>query len=509
MRFHWDWTPLPQQDPVEQLRLRRPLEEHSGGSSEDETLAGIDEAIDRIVCALQSKEPLIIYGDDDPDGICSTYILFDYLQKLGSQHHYYYIRNRLHEPHGLHPGFVEHVRQRGFKLVVTVDGGSSSFEGIARLNELGVDTIITDHHLLPDGLPDAYTMVNPQCEGTPAHLKHLAGAGVVWQLVQRMAEKLQVKPDPAYVIWAAIGTLADKVPLVGYNRTLCQEAIENLFVLADATLKHLFNALYVTCETTSRIHFMQQTYKLLSSGRADNGENIAMSFLLATKVEKGRYFRRLLSGKQIYDEQASRVVEYLRQHPPNPEDAYYLLHDEDDEIPQLLCSFAAAYMTGTQKIPALVIKHRRGVLVCEARSTDGLHLVDAFHACRDMMSDYGGHARAAGFTLLPGRLDEFKERFHRHVEAHRVQIIAHRRIEIDAEVQPKDINDDLLRELNRLKPFGNNNPEPVFIMRDVRGGIVREVFQTDKMLEQGTRYDIVFHLRGDDFLHILDYQEIQ
>jgi len=511
MRFNWDWTPSSRQDPIEQIQARRnygedflqvaPLAAH--------TLPDLDRAIERILDAVKRKQPLVIHGDDDPDGICSAYILFDYLQRIGSHGHYFYIRNRLTEPHGLHPGFVEHVRAHGYGLVVTVDGGSSSFEGIRALSDMGVHTIVTDHHLLPEGPPPAYAVVNPKCAGADPDLVGLCGAGVVWLLVRRMAEYVRVEPDPAYLVWAAVGPLADKVPLLGFNRTLCRQAVDGLFEHADETLKQLMQALYISCESSARIAFLHQVGRLFSGGHAADGDNLSLRLMLAPQVEKGAFLRALLAEKARYDEQAGMVVNFLMENPPAPDDACFLLHDENDDIPYNLCSLAAAFITGNYKIPALVLKRRQGDLVCEARSTDGFNLVEAFFACRETMADYGGHARAAGCTLLPGQLPRFRELLNQRVEEHREQIFAHRRIRIDAEVQPRDLNADLLRGLSRLMPFGSRNPEPVFLMRNVRGGFLSELFQTDMQLEQTTSYDLVFHLKSEDYLQILDYAELQ
>jgi single-stranded DNA-specific DHH superfamily exonuclease len=187
-----------------------------------------------------------------------------------------------------------------------------------------------------------------------------------------------------------VGTLADKVPLLGFNRTLCRQAVDGLFEHADETLKQLMQALYISCESSARIAFLHQVGRLFSGGHAADGDNLSLRLMLAPQVEKGAFLRALLAEKARYDEQAGMVVNFLMENPPAPDDACFLLHDENDDIPYNLCSLAAAFITGNYKIPALVLKRRQGDLVCEARSTDGFNLVEAFFACRETMADYGG-----------------------------------------------------------------------------------------------------------------------
>ena len=201
----------------------------------DEALfANIDEVAERIRTAMFRNEPMIIFGHDDPDGITSTYILYKFLESCGYQRHDYYIPNRNLEPHGIQNGFVEYVKQGGYKLVITVDNGISAKVGVEQLNALGCEVIITDHHLVQqDAISDAYTIMNPQLSYCQYPFKQLAGVGVVLMLIRYLSKIWEHPIDPASYFWTAVGSLADKVPMIGLNRIIVRHVLDHFSEVQD------------------------------------------------------------------------------------------------------------------------------------------------------------------------------------------------------------------------------------------------------------------------------------
>ncbi len=508
----WIWNDPGDRTLIEQLVAKRDYREETfkvtlDDLPEDTLMKDLEKAAKRVIQALIDKETIVIYGDDDPDGITSTYILFDYLEKLGSQNHFYYIPNRLVDHHGIQPSFVRKAKELKADLVITVDGCSSSFEGVKALNEAGIDTIITDHHLVQDELPEAYAIVNPKQADCQYPYPMLAGVGVTWFLIRQIARECDVEPSPSYMFWVMVGLVADKAPLDGVNRIICLEVLDKWKSIFDDTAHFLSQYYYTPEDKRSKMNFIAFTYKILSSGRMRNGENRGMKLLVANPVEKRDHLKRLFMEKNEYERKINVVLDIVMS--IKPEGFYHFYFDEQDRIPFALYGLSASIVASIFKIPVIFLKRKKGLIVGEARCTDGFNLIDSFNHCSDILVQYGGHARAAGFTIHEERLDEFKECFREFVDDHRNEIELSRKIEIDALIAPNQIHEQMLNDLDRFQPFGQGNPEPVFLVR----GFTKEhmdstglLFSGKNTMESYIKYDVVIQLRNDGNMVILDHQ---
>ncbi|MCD4650812.1 MAG: DHH family phosphoesterase [Candidatus Cloacimonetes bacterium] len=516
--FRWIFPETISGDPVEQILANRDYDESFLNPSLDDLpdaslLKNLDTAVERILTALWKKEKIIIFGDDDPDGVISTYILFDFLEKIGSQHHYYFIPNRLRENHGMQTSFIEFALKQKADLVITVDGGSSSIEGVATLNKNNIDVIITDHHLMPQKVPEAYTIVNPKQEDCNYPEKMLCGAGIVYLLISKMAEQLQIEFDGGYLLWTAVATIADKAPLTGVNRIFCLEALRRWFDYEDLNMSFLSHYHNVFDDINSKLSFISFIYKIISSGRVPIGNNLGLELLLASKFEKPRIIEKLISEKDSYESKIQDTINFL-QH-LEPKDDYFIFFDKYNDIDTQLLGMAATYIAGTYMIPALFFTHKNGALVCEGRCTSGFNLVNAFTYCEDYLIQYGGHARAAGLMIEPENLEGFKAKWSEYVELNRGYMNTHRRLKIDAEITPLDISRKLIQHLKQFMPFGQKNPDPIFLMQnlypftyhDQYPNAVHFFFTNNFEPDKETAYDIVFSLRNDFILNVLDYKK--
>ena len=465
-------------------------------------------AAKRIIKAVRQRERIIVFGHDDLDGITSTYIIFDFLSLIGSQSHFYYIPNRMQEHHGIQRQFIEKVKEGGHSLVVTVDGGISSIEGVDKLNELGCETIITDHHIVPDELPKALAIVNPKQKDCPYPYDMLAGVGVTFFLVKTMADILEIEMPGNYILWTAIGSIADKAPMTGVNRALCKIALQNWFAIDDATLMLCPNYNLVRDNYFSKMSFISNVIKLFNNGRDEGGENTALYLLLAPVYKKRELIATLIPKKNEYENTLHHVKRFIDNNLPGEEEYFHIHLDEKDNIPYVFLGWAANYISYLFKIPVLMIKKKDDDYLCEARCSHGFDLVQAFNYAQDALDQYGGHVRAAGFLTHKSKIARFIELFTEYVMGNTEAIKQQRVINIDAEVKEGDLA-DLPEMLNHFAPYGENASEPIFLIRNFR---IEHLLDNNcqisfKNYEFGRYYDIVFSCKPDGKYLILDFKE--
>jgi single-stranded-DNA-specific exonuclease len=485
------------------------LYEYSGFPIPSEKIMkDMERAVNRIIKAVRNGEKIIIFGHDDLDGITSTYVLFDFLSSIGSRSHYYYIPNRLREHHGIQDSFVERVKRDGYDLVITVDGGITSIEGVEKLNALGCETIITDHHLVPEKLPNAYAIVNPKQADCPYPYDMLAGAGISFFLVKALAEKLQADIAENYIIWTAIGTIADKAPMTGVNRVLCQIALDRLHTTADETLVLCPGYYSIKDDYFSKMSFIGNIIKLFNNGRADAGENTALYLLLAPGYKKKDLIASLIPKKNEYENTLSKIKKIIDSKLPSGEELCYIFSDDNDLIPYVFLGWAANYLTYLYRIPVIMLKKIGETYSCEARCTDGFNLIEAFNYCSEALEQFGGHVKAAGFKTDSTKIARFKELFREYVERNREEISSRRVITIDAVIEEDELQ-ELPDIVNRFAPYGEGANEPVFLIRDYQ---IEKLLDSNcqlsfKKYEPDKKYDIVFSFKPDGKYLILDFEE--
>ena len=279
---------------------------------DESLLANIEKGATRIKKAMYDNEPLVIFGHDDPDGITSTYILYQFFNACGFQNHKYFIPNRNIEPYGIQDSLVDFVKQGNYHLVITVDNGIASFEGVEKLNKIGCETLITDHHLIqPDKLPNANTIINPHLPYSKYPYKMLAGVGVVLMLIRFLSRELEYDITPDYYFWTAVGSIADRVPMTEVNRIIVRYAFQHWKEINNDTIEFLL-PYYGPTETYTDIYaLIQYLVRLLSNGREENGENAALRFLIKTDGEKEELFYKLESLKNQSETELAKVYNFL------------------------------------------------------------------------------------------------------------------------------------------------------------------------------------------------------
>ncbi len=516
MRFHWN---IPNSDNLsffdQIVNTRNIQEEYFYAGLKDipnlSLIKDLEKGAQRIIKALKHKERIMIFGDDDIDGITSTYILFDFFSKLGFQDHYAYIPNRILENHGMQKGFFQEVKNRKISLVITVDGGISSVNQVEMLNEMGCEVVITDHHEAPEILPAAYAIINCKQSDCKYPFKMLAGVGITFFLIKKIAEIINTVTDPSYLFWVAVGTISDKVPLIGINRILVKEVIENWYEFDDDTLDLLNKYFWFPGDFASRMAIFRYLIKLLSNGREADGHNSAFRLLTSPKIYKSQIVKSLIKKRNAGEKLLSEVRKYLDLLTLSDDDFYFLHYDEDNKIPHQYLGLCASTISKLYMIPTVFLKNKAELMVCEVRGIDGFDFIKAFESLQDLLIQFGGHQKAAGFSMEIKNLNDFMLQFKKYAESHRESILENRKLNIDCVLDPAQINKLLSFvqiDIPSFQPFGEGNPEPLFLVRNYNpvrdGGSLS--FGEGGMLSPHKNYDIVFNFRGSSF-YIVDYRE--
>lgn len=514
MKLEWEITTEPDTPLLTQIMHARGYSEQYLSQTldalpDEALLANIEVVSERIRDALYRNEPLVIFGHDDPDGITSTYILYRYLNSCGYQKHNYFIPNRIIEHHGIQQSFIDYVTEHKFPLVITVDNGISAYAGVEALNQMGCDVLITDHHLVqPEQIPNAYSILNPQLSHCQYPYKMLSGVGVVLMLIRYLSKLLEHPVEPALYFWAAIGSIADKVPMTGVNRILVRHVIEHWHELKDYTVDFLQRNYNRVSTITDKLNFMQYCCRLIANGREENGKHIAMRFLLQVSDEKVRLFQLLEEEKNAWENALNNVFKLVDTLLEDYNGDAFIYYDDEDLIPYTLLGTAATYVVNNLGIPAIFIKKRHDVMVCEGRCTNTFNMVQAFTYCKESLIQYGGHAKAAGFTMHPENYNDFIEKFHAYLKLQSEEMKQAHKLQIDAVSDITQISNKSWYELEKLLPYGQENPEPLILVRNTTVKHLNERFSLDscsKKIEEDGNLNIVIQLKNANLIRILDY----
>jgi len=518
MPFKWSYSDQINGSILEQIKQSRKITDsfiHAALQDlpDISLLKDIKLASERIINAVLNKEKIMIFGHDDVDGVTSTYILFDFLEKIGSQNHFYYIPNRLLESHGMQDSFVKRLIDDKFDLIITVDGGISEFEKIDFLNAAGIDVVITDHHLVQEKVPSAYAVVNPKQIDCDYPYEMLAGVAVTYFLVQQMSIDLNCEIDPSYIFWTAVGTLADKVPLTGVNRIIIKEVLEKWFIFDDIAIETMKPYFVAPLNFEKRMSILKFIAKILSNGRLPDGENMALSYLLVSRAEKEVIVNKLIFEQREHEYRLNSLNDYLKINVSKPKENCLVLQVTEDEIEINLMGYSASYLTKKFMVPVIILKERNNVISGEGRCMDGFNLVEAFAYCKDALIQFGGHKKAAGFTAQKNKIENFKEKFVEYVNDNKQNIELNRNINIDAvfSIDELDKLDDYLQtDYFLLQPFGQGNSKPKFLLKNYhpeRDASKIRLKKADKKLDQDKVYNVVLSHHGSSF-SLVDHRHI-
>jgi single-stranded-DNA-specific exonuclease len=432
-------------------------------------LADLDKAVVRIEAAIARKERIAIHGDYDVDGITSTVILRRAVEMLGGEC-VHFIPERLRDGYGLQAAAIERLQADGVRLIISVDCGIRSADAAARARELGVDLIITDHHE-PDGqLPAALAVINPKRRDCAYPDKNLAGVGVALKLVQALCGRAsKEKWLPAFVKIAAIGTLADVVPLVGENRVLAKIGLDSLSTGRHTVgLRALLEASGLMGKRVDSYHVAFMLAPRVNAAGRMSTPDIATRLLLATdegSAEEARTLAEQLNQENLrrQAEEADLVAQARKAIETDPAiGAHNVLVVGGEGWHRGVIGIAASKLVDAYHKPAIVLSVEGGVAHGSCRSIPDFDMLDALERCADLFVRFGGHKQAAGLTMDAANVPAFRARINAHADEVLDPDHLRPRLRIDGHLNLKQITPDLVDGLHRLAPFGLANPRPVF-----------------------------------------------
>ena len=429
-------------------------------------LSEMDKAVARLVLARQHQEKVVIYGDYDIDGLSATALLLDAFHSFGFQHLDAFIPNRFVEGYGMTIGAVDKVRDMGAQLIVTVDCGSLCHTEIAYAAELGIDTVVTDHHNIAPTRPPAVATVNPKYADHEYPFRDLCGAGVAFKLVQALQTRLDGLPD-GHEKWlldlVALGTVCDIVTLADENRANVYWGLEVLKKQRRTGLKALMAVSGIEPETvnTRQLGFGLGP-RMNAAGRLDTAQH-SLDMLTATDgiealaaSEKLEAFN--VERRSIQDEIFKQACE---QADGMADDRVLVVANEGWNHGAI--GIVASKLVETYKKPVFIIGIRGDTATGSARSFGNFSAADAVRAADDIILRGGGHGAAAGVTLETAQIPAFRRRVNEFYDS--LNLINQTSfLQPHADVEIKDfaeITEELVEQISRMEPFGNGNPEPI------------------------------------------------
>lgn len=438
-------------------------------------LPGADQAAALIVAAIHANRKIVIYGDYDVDGMSGTALLYCCLRMLGADVSYY-VPHRIDEGYGLHREALATIAGRGASLVITVDCGVTAQVEALYARELGLELIITDHHQLPDGLPEAAAIVHPAL-GNPSTFTGLCGAGVAfklaWAVCQRSSESSKVAPRMRNFLMQAIGlvalaTVADVVPLVDENRVLVRHGLTSLREtpgLGIAALLKLTRADQQPFLSSEDIAF-KLAPRLNAAGRLGQAA-LGVELLTCDSPERASalaaYLHELNGSRESLERSIYLAANKQAQEQFDPENDAALVLAERGWHPGVIGIVASRLAEKFHRPVVLIALDAVGAKpgVGSARSVPGFNLHAALAACGEHLLAYGGHAAAAGLKIDEARIETFRAAFSEHAAGEITLAARTAELRIDAEVPFSALSSAAVQQMERLAPFGHHNPRPL------------------------------------------------
>jgi single-stranded-DNA-specific exonuclease len=433
---------------------------------------GMAAAVVRLQEAVARQEPVLIYGDYDVDGTTAIVLLKTALEMLGAKTDFH-APHRLREGYGMQAEVLEAAARRGFRLVVSVDTGIRDFAAAEAAARLGLDLIVTDHHLPHAGLPNALIILNPNQPLCGYACKHLCGAGVAFKLAQALleawdGERARARILPSFLKMVAIATVADAVPLLGENRVLASIGLEQLKRPASPGLRALMTVARLDLgrrpPTTTDLGF-RLAPRINAAGRMDVASDVVELFTTRDRARAEELAAKLDRLNSERQQTEARILEEIDARLPEFAESSCIVIEGAGWHRGVIGILASRIVDRTGR-PALVVALEGAEAYGSGRSVPGFHLLHAIEGCRDVFTRFGGHAHAVGFSLPAGRLPELREHMEKwaaeQLETSQPILLCHAALPLE------QVNQALFSWLRRLEPTGNGNEDPVFVAYNVR-----------------------------------------
>ena len=431
-------------------------------------LPDMELAVTRIYRAILGGEKIAVYGDFDADGITSTAVLVQGLKTFNVEA-IPYIPHRINEGHGLKIAALENLKKEGVSLIITTDCGITGINPVKKAQRLGIDVIITDHHTPTEELPPALALVNPKINTSHYPFIELAGVGVAYKLLQALLLGVNKESQLKEVVdLVALGTVADMSPLLGENRYLVNQGLQRMNAsprlgLCELLTKAGLSAGALTAEnitwaiaprlnTASRLAHALPSYELLMT------DSVVRAGELTTWLEQKNTERQQITAKATTVAREQVLAAKLES----------LIMVRVDDFSAGISGLVANKLSDEFYRPSVVVRTGKKISTGSCRSIPEFNLIDALTQCRELFVEFGGHKGAAGFMILTHNLTHLYERLLKIAEKELAGVDLRPKIDIDAEVTLKDLAGSAYRSIQQLEPFGQANPQPIFVTRNVK-----------------------------------------
>ncbi len=477
---------------------RRFLDAPLSGLHPPALLPGLPEAVDRILRAVKDRRKICIYGDYDVDGTTGIAILLFTLRALGAHQTDFHVPHRLSEGYGLNVEALRQIREAGSSLLISVDCGIASLEEVVEAKRLGIETIITDHHEFAQQLPDADVIVHPRLPAGHYPFGELSGSGVAlklaWGLCQRACGAERVSPEFRELLLdcvalAALGTIADVVPLCDENRILVRFGLNRLLQHPSVGIKALLEATRLNERSSLKAADVgfKIAPRLNAIGRIGWARNV-VELLTTTSQQRAADLARHLEKANEERQQLERkiLIQAREQADLQAQSPALVLASHDWHAG--IIGIVASRLVDIYARPVLLVSFTRDeagndtIGQGSGRSVPGFPLHEALAACTDVLMRHGGHHAAVGFKIYADKLDTFRSRFCAIAERLRPDGPASPRLLLDAEVPLNALTVGVVRDMDRLEPYGNQNRQPLFLA----GGL--HVVGEPRRVGQGERH---------------------
>ena len=431
----------------------------------------MDIAVDRLNDAMGRKERILVYGDYDVDGCTAVALVYKFLQQFYSNIEYY-IPDRYDEGYGVSKKGIDYAKETGVKLIINLDCGIKAIEEIAYAKQQGIDFIICDHHVPDEVLPDAVAILNPKREDDPYPFKHLCGCGVGFKFMQAFAKNNGIPFSRLIPLldFCAVSIAADIVPVVDENRILAFHGLKQLNQNPSIGLKAIIDI----CGLSNREISMSDIIfkigpRINASGRMENGKesvDLLVEKDLSAALNASKHINEYNEQRKDIDkqmtEEANQIVARLESQKHRSSIVLY-----DENWKKGVIGIVASRLTEIYFRPTVVLTRDGEFATGSARSVTGFDVYSAIKECRDLLVNFGGHTYAAGLTLKWDRVKDFRQAFQKYVEEHIQPEQTEANLNIDAQIDFKDITKRLHNDLKKFSPFGPGNPKPLFCTLNV------------------------------------------
>ena len=432
----------------------------------------MEKAVERILKAIENKEKVIIYGDYDVDGITSITVLKKYLAERGLDVDEY-IPNRLDEGYGLNKSAIEKIVSENYTLMITVDCGISGIEEVEYANSLGLETIVTDHHEPGEVLPNAIAVVDAKRKDNQYPFNQLAGVGVVFKLIQAISSKfnLDAKEYLKFLDIVCVGTISDIVPLVDENRVIAKLGLKLVEMTKNIGLKTLLMQIGYKKIDSSAISFGVAP-RINACGRMGFEKEALKLFLTEDHMEALKISKKLNEyNKQRQDIEKKIFTEVLEKIEKGEKDKNCIVL-ADENWHHGVIGIVSSKVTEMYYKPSILICYEGEEGKGSGRSIPGFDLYEALSNCGDYINKFGGHSMAIGINVNRSDFDNFKQCFEEYASKANIKELVPI-IKIDSEISIKDMQVDVVKQLDNLEPFGEANKMPIFMYKNLKIDSIR------------------------------------